>query len=196
MFLSDEYNKHGTFEKYVKQLKLSWNYIFEYIYICICMYVYKQSCHSKTNNDLNRHFPCKPWRWQITTEKMPEALVKSHLVDIATYEGYHYLVLWLWKLGSLWLYFILSYIIYYIIYFIFLKRNNTVYLMCSQAVIQNTKHEVHVTQPVYFWRELKKWNKLPLNNSHEKVHDRVIHNHQKLGKYPSHEWANILCSRL
>lgn len=23
-------------------------------------------------------------------------------------------------------------------------------------------------------------NKLPLNNSHEKVHDRVIHNHQKL----------------
>lgn len=39
-------------------------------------------------------------------------------------------------------------------------------------------------------------NKLPLNNTHEKAHDRVIHNHQKLGKYPSHEWANILCSRL
>lgn len=170
--------------------------LYIWIYLYLYLYVYKQSCHSKTNNDLNRHFPCKPWRWQITTEKMPEALVKSHLVDIATYEGYHYLVLWLWKLGSLWLYFILSYIIYYIIYFIFLKRNNTVYLMCSQAVIQNTKHEVHVTQPVYFWRELKKWNKLPLNNSHEKVHDRVIHNHQKLGKYPSHEWANILCSRL
>lgn len=52
------------------------------------MYVYKQSCYSKANNDLNRHFPWKPWRWQITTDKIPEPLVKSHLVDIASHKGY------------------------------------------------------------------------------------------------------------